>query len=345
MARQSKGSPSSITDVAALAKVSIATVSRVLSGKRQKNDDIAQRVRTAAAQLDYSVNHAASSLRSSRTSTIGIVIPSATDMFAAQLLNALEPIADDHEEQLLLGIGADKALQTARIESLVARNVDGLIVVCAQGADLTHILERHTPNLPIVQIGRAHRSPNISTVAIDELLSMEQIIAHLSSLGTSSVAYLAGEQFSFEAAEMLTMLHTQLRSFGLDTRPEWNRFGECTMQRGFDDTMQILAGDRPDAIICADDTIAFGVMSALQSRGIRVPDDIKVVGANDSPLDQQMNPRLTTLRQPFEQIADEALRLIEHVPAYPSHISLMSKLVVRESTAGVAANPALQIEA
>lgn len=345
MVRQTNGSPSSITDVAALANVSIATVSRVLSGKRQKDDDIAQRVRKAAAQLDYSVNHAASSLRSSHTKTIGVVIPSATNLFCAKLLDALEPIADDHQEQLLLGIGADKALQTARIESLVARNVDGLVVVCASGADLTAILERHASKIPIVQIGWGRRSPDISTVSTDELLSLEQVIAHLASLDVKTVAYLAGERFSFEAAEMLAMVHTHLRSFGLQTKSEWNQFGKCTMQRGFDATLQILATAQPDAIICADDTIAFGAMVALQSHGLRIPEDVKIVGANDSPLGLRTTPTLTTLRQPFEQIADEALRLIEREPSYPSHISLTSELIVRESTAGITANPALQIEA
>ena len=99
-------SGSSITNVAATAGVSIATVSRVLSGKRGKDDDIARRVREAAKQLGYSVNYAASALRSDVTKTIGLVIPSATEPFSAQLLDEIEPTIDTESQQLLLGIGA-----------------------------------------------------------------------------------------------------------------------------------------------------------------------------------------------------------------------------------------------
>ena len=102
---------SSITNVAALANVSIATVSRVLSGKRTKDDDIARRVRAAAAHLNYSVNYAASALRSTVTNTIGLVIPTANDPFCAQLLDEIEPVIDVDSQQLLLGIGGDQATQ------------------------------------------------------------------------------------------------------------------------------------------------------------------------------------------------------------------------------------------
>ena len=128
---------SSITNVAALANVSIATVSRVLSGKRDKDDDIARRVRAAAEQLNYSVNYAASALRSDVTNAIGLVIPSATDSFSAQLLDEIEYASDANEQQLMIGIGNDQTTQIDRIESLVSRHVDGLIVVPAVNADLT----------------------------------------------------------------------------------------------------------------------------------------------------------------------------------------------------------------
>lgn len=343
MVRQLHGSPSSITDVAALANVSIATVSRVLSGKRAKNDDISRRVREAAAQLDYSVNRAASSLRGTTTKMVGVVVPSTHDLFCSALIDALEPVIDDHSDQLILGLGATHDLQMSRIESLVDRNVDGLVVVCAPDTDLTDVFDRHAGQLPIVQIGEGRRSVHTSSVTIDQALSMEQVISHLATLNVKSVAYLAGEQFSFESAEMLSMLHTQLRAFGLTTQPSWNQFGPATVERGFNATMRILATDRPDAIVCVDDNVAFGAMVAIRALRLRVPQDIKVIGANDSPLSRESNPTLTTLRPPFEQIADEAMRLIERGPSCTSHISLVSQLIVRESTLGTAADMERQI--
>ena len=164
---------SSITNVAAMAHVSIATVSRVLSGKRTKDDDIARRVRAAAEELNYSVNYAASSLRGAATNTIGLVIPSATDHFSAGLLDELEPVIDMERQQLLLGIGNEQHTQDERIESLVARKVDGIIIVPAVGVDLAHTLDRTTMTTPIVQVGGRQRSFRTSMVGIDENAAME----------------------------------------------------------------------------------------------------------------------------------------------------------------------------
>ena len=149
---------SSITNVAALANVSIATVSRVLSGKRGKDDDIARRVRAAAEQLNYSVNYAASALRSDVTNAIGLVIPSATDSFSAQLLDEIEYASDANEQQLMIGIGNDQTTQIDRIESLVSRHVDGLIVVPAVNADLTDTLDHYAPCQSCKSAGTSSRS-------------------------------------------------------------------------------------------------------------------------------------------------------------------------------------------
>ena len=308
---------SSITNVAAIANVSIATVSRVLSGKRSKDDDIARRVREAAKQLGYSVNYAASALRSDVTKTIGLVIPSATDAFAAQLLDTIEPTIDVESQQLLLGIGATQEAQKERIESLIDRHVDGLIVMPAPGADHAETLSRHADALPIVQIGGRQTSPHVSMVGIDEDVAMETVVRHLTEQGIASVAYMAGNELSFESAELFTMFHTHLRTYGLATDEDWNRFGACTVQRGFDCAMRLFNGPivQPEAVVCADDTIAFGVMVALDALGIRVPEDVLVVGYHDSPIARTTMPQLTSMRAPFERIVSECLQLLASSPA------------------------------
>lgn len=308
---------SSITNVAAMANVSIATVSRVLSGKRSKDDDIARRVREAAKQLGYSVNYAASALRSDVTKTIGLVIPSATDAFAAQLLDTIEPTIDVESQQLLLGIGATQEAQKERIESLIDRHVDGLIVMPAPGADHAETLDRHADALPIVQIGGRQTSPHVSMVGIDEGVAMETVVRHLTEQGIASVAYMAGNELSFESAELFTMFHTHLRTYGLATDEDWNRFGACTVQRGFDCAMRLFNGPivQPEAVVCADDTIAFGVMVALDALGIRVPEDVLVVGYHDSPIARTTMPQLTSMRAPFERIVSECCNC--WLPALP----------------------------
>ena len=310
-------------------------VSRVLSGKRTKDDDIARRVRAAAEELNYSVNYAASSLRGAATNTIGLVIPSATDHFSAGLLDELEPVIDMERQQLLLGIGNEQHTQDERIESLVARKVDGIIIVPAAGVDLAHTLDRTTMTTPIVQVGGRQRSFRTSMVGIDENAAMESIVAHLAEQGVRSAAYLAGKEVSFESAEMFAMFHTQMRTHRLVTDTSWNRFGDSTVERGYQCVWRMFADSDarpPEAVICADDMIALGAMIALQTLGIRVPDDVRVVGYDDSPLALTTMPTLTSVRPPFLQIVTEALRLIGQGPDQAAHISLLPQLIVRGST-------------
>ena len=308
---------SSITNVAALANVSIATVSRVLSGKRTKDDDIARRVRAAAAHLNYSVNYAASALRSTVTNTIGLVIPTANDPFCAQLLDEIEPIIDVDSQQLLLGIGGDQATQIQRIESLVDRHVDGLIVLPAWEAYLSAELEHYASTLPIVQVGGRQCSFRTSMVSVDENAAMEIVIGHLAERGIASVAYMAGKEISFESAELFTMFHTQMRAHHLATETEWNKFGDRSVQRGFNCAMRLFSEPlvQPEAVVCADDAIAFGVMVAFDALGIRVPEDVLVVGYHDSAIARTTMPRLTSVRAPFERIVSECLRLLASGPA------------------------------
>ena len=274
-------------------------------------------------------------VRCAATNTIGLVIPSATDHFSAGLLDELEPVIDMERQQLLLGIGNEQHTQDERIESLVARKVDGIIIVPAAGVDLAHTLDRTTMTTPIVQVGGRQRSFRTSMVGIDENAAMESIVAHLAEQGVRSAAYLAGKEVSFESAEMFAMFHTQMRTHRLVTDTSWNRFGDSTVERGYQCVWRMFADSDarpPEAVICADDMIALGAMIALQTLGIRVPDDVRVVGYDDSPLALTTMPTLTSVRPPFLQIVTEALRLIGQGPDQAAHISLLPQLIVRGST-------------
>ena len=131
------------------------------------------------------------------------------------------------------------------------------------------------------------------------------------------------------------MFHTQMRTHRLVTDTSWNRFGDSTVERGYQCVWRMFADSDarpPEAVICADDMIALGAMIALQTLGIRVPDDVRVVGYDDSPLALTTMPTLTSVRPPFLQIVTEALRLIGQGPDQAAHISLLPQLIVRGST-------------
>ena len=178
------------------------------------------------------------------------------------------------------------------------------------------------------------RQFHTSMVGIDEDAAMEMTIGHLADQGIESVAYMAGKEISFESAELFAMFHTQVRAHHLKTQADWNRFGERSVQRGFDCAMRLFSEPlvQPEAVVCADDTIAFGMMVALHALGLRVPQDVLIVGYNDSPIASTTMPTLTSVRPPFQQIVSEALRLIALGPEHPAHVSLPPQLIVRDST-------------
>lgn len=233
----------------------------------------------------------------------------------------------------MIGIGGDQGMQADRIESLVSRHVDGLIVVPAANADLADTLDHYADTMSIVQIGGHQQSFRTSLVSIDENAAMELIMRHLTERGAHAVAYMASKEISFESAGLFTMFHTQVRSYRLVTYTDWNQFGERTVQRGHDCSMRLFGKDNgPDALVCADDAVAFGAMVALHTLGLRVPDDVRIVGFDDSPLAATTMPTLTSVHPPFEQIVSESLRLISTGNSTPAHISLLPQLVIREST-------------
>ena len=139
----------------------------------------------------------------------------------------------------------------------------------------------------------------------------------LAEQGIASAAYMAGNELSFESAELFATFHTHMRTYGLATSENWNQFGERTVQRGFDCAMRLFNGPlvQPEAVVCADDAIAFGVMVAFDALGIRVPEDVLVVGYHDSAIARTTMPRLTSVRAPFERIVSECLRLLASGPA------------------------------
>ena len=333
-------STSSITDVAPLARVSKATVSRILSGRRTKDDNIAKRVRDAAEQLNYQANSAASALRSDTTNTIGLIMPGPTDPLAARLLAELEPEVNRSGRQLLLGLGDDQRTQAERIEAMLARRVDGLVVMPPQDANTAAFLDDYVGMTSLVQAFGHSTSFHVNWVGVDESASMKLMLSHLAEYNADSIAFLSGNVNSASAAELFATLQTSTRVMNLMTEPGWTTFGDNSAKRGYHDVMRLFGdkGNRPNALICATDDVAIGALMALNQLGIRVPDEVKVIGSGDSPAAAIADPPLSSILPPCRLIAHEALRLISVSASskhwLPAHTAYPPQLVQRESTSG-----------
>lgn len=329
----------SITHVAARARVSTATVSRVLSGRRSKDDDIARRVRKAAEELNYSANYAASVLRSDTTNTIGIVLPSSLTSLSAPMLSAVDEAARNIDKLMLVRCGDDTDDQSNAIEDLIARNVDGILVIPAQDAHLSDILEHYVEQFNIVQIAGPATSFHINWVGMDQESMIEAAINHLAEHNANAIAYLSGTMNSRVNADLFANFQTYISRFNLMTEPHWTTFGELTAQRGFNDVKQLFnnSSRKPNALVCANDSVAVGALIALQELGFHVPQDVQLIGFGDYEISRLVTPAITTIRPPYQQIAREALRLLATSDPHeqhwlPAHTEFRPEIIRRAST-------------
>lgn len=326
----------SIANVAAMAGVSTATVSRVLSGHRRKDDEISRRVHAAAEKLNYSANFAASALRSEQTRTIGLIMAGANDGLTGAILDLVSHCLTERGRYLMVISESDNRTWEAAIRSLTARQVEGILVIPSMDADPTDIPPDLRLQIPIVQIGGHPFSYHACWVGMDLAASMRMVITHLAEQNAQSVAFLSRDLSTSGATDLFTTFYSLTSTLDMAPEPEWVQFGPCSMQRGHDAAKDILTTGRthPDAIVCGDDQLALGALMACQELGIDVPDQVKVVSFTDSPTCQVCKPTLTTVRPPLEGIVQEALRLIEtnNQTLLPAHIALAPELDCREST-------------
>ncbi len=329
-----------IHDVAQHAGVSTATVSRALSGSRPVSDELVRIVKSAVEELGYSGNVIASSLRRSRTDTIGMVVPSISNPFFTSLVENVEHALSQRGWQLFLcNSQSDPSIEAQRLKSLVARQVDGIIISPCHGSRSGDGVRSAAAALPVVQLDRFATGTHTDWVGVDDDAAQSLLVDHLWQRGARSAAFISSE---------LTNSSTELRRggffrhserVGIVTREAWTKLGDYSIAWGREASEAVLAGsERPDAIVCADDLIGLGVLQTCSTLGVSVPGELMVTGFDDIPFSELSNPPLTTVGQPQARIAAEAVRLLDRAMtgsvASTAHIALAPQLVVRQSTGG-----------
>ncbi|MFT8357568.1 LacI family DNA-binding transcriptional regulator [Bifidobacterium aquikefiri] len=331
----------SIANVAALAGVSTATVSRVLSGRRRKDDDLSRRVREAAKQLDYSVNYAASALRSAITNSIGLIVPELNNSMYSSLVQAIEPAVNHVGKQLILGIGSTAAEQEKRIRLGISHRVDGLIIIPAETEFIVPFLENVARQIPVVQLLSQTYSNKLDWVGISETTIMQIIADHLSTAGARSVAYIGSSTNDLDGMTLFTAFHMQMTVSGLSTYTEWIHFTPESVDSGYRIMKKMLSEHNfyPESVICSDGLTAVGVFRACKAAGLNVPEEIKIAVLHDSLLCENgtlESPSFTSVQLPWDRIAKQAMMLVtaerERKSWLPSRRELEPELNIRKST-------------
>jgi DNA-binding LacI/PurR family transcriptional regulator len=332
-----------LDEVARVAGVSRATVSRVVNGSPKVSADVRRTVEKAIDRLGYVPNRAARSLVTRRSDSIALVItePASrlfSDPFFPRLVRGVSAALSVRDLQLVLLMPDDEADEQRTMRYLTAGHVDGVILVSLHGDDpLPDQLANR--RIPSVVMGRPPRGVDVDYVDADNRDGARRATSHLVASGRHQVATITGPLDMVAGIDRLAGYRDALNDAGVAVDDGLIASGDFT-QAGGEGAMERLLQERPDldAVFCASDLMAVGAIAALQTAGRRVPEDVAVVGYDDSPVATTIRPALSSVRQPIKKMGREMVHLlagsIERNGRVARHIVLSTELIARASSAG-----------
>lgn len=325
-----------IRDVAAAAGVSIATVSRVLSGVNGVSPGLVTRVEATATRLGYRTNRVARALRRQSTQTVGLVVPDITNPFFPAIVQAVEGTLRNAGFSLLLcDAGNEVAAEAELLGNLLAHQVDGLLISVCDRIASRHAVRLAASRLPVVQIDRRSLG-GMPYVGVDQPDAIAQLARHLRDQGYRRFSYITPHTGISTAKERLDefMRNVQPLDPGVGKRIYT---GDFSMEWGYEAARRIIAQSTlPDVIVCANDLIAVGAVRALHEQNVDIPREVAVTGFDDTVLAVATQPQLTTIRQPLADLGREAVSMLWAAIAQPGEpprsAVLKGKLIVRGSS-------------
>ncbi len=338
-----------IRDVAREAGVSVATVSRVLNESGPVHALTAERVWAVARALRYVPNQAARSLITRQTRTLGVVLPDLYGEFFSEVIRGIDQRAQREHFHVLVSGSHDAWAEIAAALRAMHRRVDGVIIM-SPDIDAEALQTTLPPGLPAVLLNCAAQGRGISAINIDNRGGAGAMVGHLVSLGRRRIGFIAGPARNHDAAERRAGYRDALARAELAV-PMPELPGDFTEAGGYGAVRALLesgGAGRVDALFAANDSMAVGALSALRRAGIKVPDDMAVVGFDDIPIAGYLSPPLTSVQVPIAELgvrALEALLLAVRTPGAhePRHEVLPTRLVIRRSCG--AAGPDLTLGA
>ncbi|CAM2139462.1 LacI family transcriptional regulator [Pararobbsia alpina] len=307
----SRSSNVTLEEIARAAGVSPSTVSRILNGTARVSDAKQQAVEKAIAEFHYQPNVLARSLASGRTNTIGVLTQAIASPFYGEWLRGIEDtLLDPGLTPLFVSSHWSPAEEAARLEQLLARRVDGVIILHGQISE--ELLVRYSARAPLVVLGRSlEPHPSLACLPIDNETGARDATAHLIGLGHRDIAFVAGPPDHGDSTERFVGYQAALAAAGIAFDESLVVEADFTEAGGFR-AMERLFETAPQltAVFCSNDQMAYGARLALYRRGLRVPEDISLVGFDDLPTSIYMTPPLTTVRQPTYEIGCLAARAV-----------------------------------
>jgi DNA-binding LacI/PurR family transcriptional regulator len=326
-----------IRTVARLANVSIATVSRTINRVSTVNPRMAKRVLEAIAKLDYFPNTQARALVSGRSRLLGLIVSEITNPFFPELIQGFEDIAVEHGYEILISsTNYDPARMALCIRRMLERRAEG-VAVMTFGVEKPLLEQLAERKVPLVFVDVGPERPGISLLRVDYHHGIRQGVQHLAALGHRDIAFVSGPKRLHSAQSRIAAFSKSLAECAIVADPAWIVEGDHTMEGGTDAMDRLLKSKHlPTAVMCSNDMTAIGVLHKLYRAGLRVPDDLSVIGFDDIHIAQVTIPPLTTIQMSCFELARAAVTAlrahVEEGGEPKRQYKINTHLVVREST-------------
>lgn len=328
-----------IYDIADKLEISVSTVSRALHDDRRISKEVTERVKNAAAAMGYTPNTAARSLRTGKSNTVGLIVRDINDEWYASIVPSIEKNCASNGLGLLL-CNADNRPEGENfyIKILRQRRVDGILILTPVHPTQDAYIEA-SKLVPMVLVDLLTDDPKINTVSVDHTMGAYTAAKHLIDLGHKEIAFMIGPINLSSSLAYIDGYKQAMLDSGFQWKEDHLHIGPQTTidegQKAFQKFWQL--NPRPTAVASGSDFMAAGLMRTAQKSGVRVPEDLSIIGYDDIPLSSLLSPPLTTILQDKEKLGEEAIRLLleSMKPGKKEYlmVTIPPKLVVRDSTA------------
>jgi LacI family transcriptional regulator len=337
-AKKMRSGGKDIHQVAKRAGVSPATVSRVTNGRSTVDKELAKRVWQAIEELGYSPNPQARALVSGRSRVLGLLISEITNPFFPELIQSFEDIAGENDFEVMVGstnYNRDRA--KVFIRRLAQRKVEGVAVMTFR-AEANLLDELIAQNIPLVSVDVTIPAARSLIIEVDYSQGINQAVQHLAMLGHRRIGFASGPMPHLTNIRRRDAFLQSVKRIGLSSKATTVFLGDHTFEGGTEAALYFLRlKSRPTAIICSNDMMAVGVLRVLSERGIRVPNEMSVVGFDDIHLAEFANPPLSTVRMSRQDLARAAFKGLQllreqEILVACDPIRVETGLIVRQST-------------
>jgi LacI family transcriptional regulator len=334
-----KNSEPTIHDIARELKISASTVSRALNDNPRISLKTKEKIKAVADSLGYRPNTLASNLRNKKSNTIGIVVPLINRHFFSSVISGAEDVAYKAGYTVVISQSNDLAAKEINIvQSMFSNRVDGLIISIAMQTDtFEHLKLFRKKHIPLVFFDRAVPEIETDKIVVDDFAGGYRVTQHLIDQGYKRIGHLAGPQNLMTYYDRKNGYMEALRKNDIPYDESLVIINTLTSNEGVTAIQQLMdLPHPPDAVFCGNDTTALSVMIYLRDKGIRIPEDIGIVGFSNEPFSKVVSPSISTIAQPGfimgQKAAELIIRKIENKERTYQTITLPTELIIRESS-------------